>query len=88
MLKMLLIRFWPVWIPLILYLLWWYVKLLRAKKQDETAPRIQDGPWLWTVVITLVLAIVMFFWLGLSQHSESSTQYKPAQIKDGKIVTP
>jgi H+/Cl- antiporter ClcA len=88
MLKLLLLRFWPIWLPLALYLLWWYVQLLRAKRRDDVAPRLQDGPWLWTVMASLGMAIIMFLWLGLSMEATPSGNYQPAQNVGGDIVKP
>lgn len=85
MLKLLITRFWPALIPLILYLAWLAYARRKAEAKGEEKPGFTDGPWIWPVVLTLLLAIGGFLWLGLSATPEDGA-YKPAHMENGQLV--
>lgn len=85
MIKILLLRLWPIWIPLLLYLVWLFLAAKRAKKTGEPRPRLKDGPWLTTLLAMLGMTILMLIWLGFSGEPVDGT-YVPAQLIDGELV--
>jgi hypothetical protein len=80
-----LFRFWPVLIPLLVYCLWHWRCVARAKKQGVAPPRFRDGPWYWAVMASLALGLFSFLFIGLS-HAPEKGQYVPPQMKDGNII--
>lgn len=85
MLKLLILRFWPVLLPVLFYLAWLAFARRKAGKSGEKKPGFFDGPWLWPVVATLLLTMGAFLWLGFSAQ-EVDGIYVPAQQVDGKII--
>lgn len=86
MLRLLIVHFWPILLPLLLYLLWLVLARRKATKAGEALPVFFDGPWLWTVMATLGLAIGGFIVLGLSAKGDAEGRYVPARVVDGKII--
>lgn len=85
MLRLLLFHFWPIWLPPLLYLLWWLIARSKAKKSGLPMPAIKDGSWVWVLLVSLSLGIILFVYLGMSNEPVDG-EYAPAQIIDGKIV--
>lgn len=85
MLKLLITRFWPVLLPLALYLAWLAYARRKAGKKGEDKPGFFEGPWLWPTMASLVLFICAFLWLGLTQEPVDGL-YVPAHMQDGKLV--
>lgn len=87
MLKLLILRFWPIFLPVLLYFAWMAFTRRKAAKAGEDKPAFKDGPWQLTVAVTLALAIGSFVVLGFtSQGSDTQGQYVPAKVVNGKIV--
>lgn len=80
-----LLRFWPVLIPLLIYIVWMFSVRRRAKKMGEKPPHFRDGPLFWVVVSSLLIAVVMFVWIGLS-HPQNRGDYVPPHMENGRIV--
>lgn len=85
MLKILFIRFWPVFLPLLLYLAWLAFARRKAGKAGAEKPGFFDGPWLVPVMATMGLAIAAMLYLGLSAE-EVQGSYIPAHQEDGRLV--
>lgn len=86
MLRLLVTRFWPALVPVLLYVAWlWYARR-KAAKAGEAQPGFFDGPWLWAVMASLLLCIGGFIVLGLTQGGLEEGDYVPAKLVDGKIV--
>lgn len=86
MIRLLLIRLWPVFVPLLIYVAWMFYRRRIARKQDAEIPGWKDGPWLWAVIATFVLAVGGFLFLGLSAPSNRDTTYEPIRFQDGKLI--
>lgn len=86
MLRLLIVHFWPVLLPLLLYVLWLMQARRKAAKAGEAHPAFFAGPWLWAVTASLAMAIGGFIVLGLSAKGDVEGHYVPAQMVDGKIV--
>ncbi len=79
-------RFWPVFIPLFVYILWMISVRNKARKAGAPLPHFGQGPWFWTLVATLALAVCMFVFFGLS-HESNSGEYIPPHMENGKVVS-
>ncbi len=86
MIKLLITKFWPAFIPILLYLLWLYVRRRKAKKQGEEVPGWRDGPWAYAVIASLLLLIGGFIYLALSADSNRETGYTPKRYEGGKLI--
>ena len=86
MIRLLIVEFWPVVLPSIVYLIIILYRRNKAGKLDEDIPRFTQGPWFWTVIATFAVAIVCFVLLGMS-HEPFEGVYDPAHMQDGKLVT-
>ena len=80
------IRFWPVFVPLLLYIVWMWWRIRKAKKKGEEVPRIKDGPWFWAVLSALLIAIGLFLFLGMTQQENAGASYTATKYKDGKLI--
>lgn len=85
MLRLLLFRFWPVFLPILAYLLWLAVQRSKVAKAGEKKPSFFDGPWFWTVMASLLTAGVCFLFFG-STADPVKGEYVPPQVIDGVIV--
>lgn len=83
--RLILLRFWPVLLPILLYLAWLAYARRKAGKENREKPGFTDGPWLWPTASTLLLLIGVFIWLGTSADPVDGT-YVPAQLKDGQLI--
>lgn len=80
-------RFFPVLLPLLIYLLWLYIIRKRAHKAGEPLPRFQDGPLFWVVMASLGIALLCFVALGISSSGHKGS-YQPAHMEGDKIIPP
>ena len=78
-------RFWPVFIPLLVYWLWHANNKRNAKKAGKEPPHFRDGPWYWAVIASLLTAMGCFLFLGVS-HEKNDGRYVPPRLEDGNIV--
>lgn len=82
----LLIKIWPAFIPIALFMLWYLLACRKHKKgKRETKPTVKEGPWLLTILSSIAIAIICIIFSGLNQESIKGN-YTPAYIQDGKIV--
>jgi hypothetical protein len=86
MLRLLIIRFWPALVPILLYAAWVCYARRKAAKAGEAPPAFFDGPWIWAVTVSLLLCIGGFIMLGLTQEGLGEGHYVPAKLVGGKIV--
>lgn len=85
MIRLILLRFWPVFLPLLIYIAWHRLRVRTAVKRGLPVPRFRDGPLYWTVLSSLGIAILCFLWMGAHIESEKG-DYVPPAMKDGVIV--
>jgi uncharacterized membrane protein len=81
-----LLRFWPVLVPLLVYLAWMQIVRRKAQKAGQPLPHFRDGPWFWMIVASLCIAVFMFVFLGLS-HEAVRGEYEPPHMENGKIIS-
>ena len=47
-------------IPIVLYLVYFYIEKHRARKRGVEAPRWENSPWFWLVLSGLILTVAAF----------------------------
>ena len=83
--RLFILRFWPVLLPLLAYIWWMRVARRNAIKAGVTPPRFRDGPWFWAVVASLSIGVVIFLIMGLS-NAPSAGNYIPPHMENGKVI--
>jgi len=85
MLRMLLVRFWPVILPIAAYALWLFLARRKARKAGvEKIPKLGDGPWFSAVISAAFIMIALFLYLGFS--AQKGTEYVPSHVENGSII--
>lgn len=80
-----LLRFWPVLLPLLVYLWWLQVVRRKAIKAGLPPLAFRDGPWFWVVVASLVVGVTLLMVMGLS-NKRLTGNYIPPYVNNGKII--
>lgn len=80
-----LLRFWPILLPLIAYFLWISYCRRKAQRSGKPVPAFRDGPWVLAVASSLALAILGLLYLGLSSEPNDGV-FIPAHMEDGKLI--
>ncbi len=86
MVRILMFRLWPAFIPLILYVLWMLYRRYMAKKHGLALPAYRDGPWMLAVGASLILGMLSFMMLGLLSPGNEGMDYTPTRMKDGQLI--
>lgn len=87
MLRVLLLKLWPVFIPLGFYLLWRFILSRRTTTQRRIAEHIEESLLFWAVLTSLALLIGSLIWWGMNQETDQrSGQYMPPKVVDGELV--
>ena len=82
-----LFRFYPVLLPLILYLLWLYFVRRRALKKGEPLPKFRDGSIFWLLISSLLIAVLCFLFLAFSVDDVGNQgSYQPPHMEGKKLV--
>ena len=81
----LLIKFWPALIPIGLFVLW-RIFTRKKRKAEEEWPHWDEKLLMWTLVATLLVAIITISVYVLSQESNIDSKYVPPHYEDGEIV--
>lgn len=82
-----LFRFYPVLLPLLLYILWHWFAVRRARKNNMPMPRFRDGPIFMLLMASLGMAVLCFLALGFSAvENNNKGSYIPPHMEGGKIV--
>jgi Family of unknown function (DUF6111) len=77
---------WPAALPLLLYAGWMLHRRHRALRRGETQQiRWTEGPWFWTVMASIAVAVVCLFLLGASEGSVKGN-YTPSHMENGALV--
>ena len=84
MLRMLL-RFWPVLLPLFLYHFWQWQRRRAARAAGHAVPTLRDGPFGWMLVLTFLLLLGCFLWTGLTA-TPLAGDYQPPHMENGRIA--
>lgn len=85
MIRFIIFRLWPAFLPLIVYMIWHRLKVRQAKKAGLPPPHFRDGPIYWVVISCLGIAALIFVLLG-AEMEEQKGVYVPPYLQDGKLV--
>jgi hypothetical protein len=85
MIRLIIFRFWPALLPLIVYFIWHGLAVNRAKKNAAPVPRFRDGPIYWTVLFSLLMGVLCFIVLAFGQAAEKG-KYVPPAVKNGRVI--
>lgn len=80
-----LFRFWPALIPLLLYVLWFFLVRRKAVMSGRVPPRFGDGPIYWVLISTLLIAALCLAALGVSQQAVKG-EYIPPHMDHGRLM--
>jgi hypothetical protein len=86
MIRLLLLKFWPVLLPLGFYFLWMFIMSRRMGGRERIAEHIRKGLLFWAIISTVVLTIGAFIYWGVSQGDNSAETYVPATTVNGVVV--
>lgn len=79
-----LFQLWPALLPALLFLLWHWKQVHKAKKTDTPSPLLKDGPWFVITLLSIAIAVACFFAFGLSQPHVKG-EYVPATLQNGTL---
>lgn len=85
MINLILFRFWPALLPLLIYTIWHRHAVRRAKKAGIAAPHFRSGKLYWTVIVSLVVAMLCFVVMGADIEAQKG-RYVPPSMENGVIV--
>jgi hypothetical protein len=85
MIRFIIFRLWPAFLPLLVYIIWHRLKVRQAKKDGLPPPHFRDGPIYWVVLACLGLAAASFIFFG-AEMEERKGVYVPPMMRDGKLV--
>ena len=80
-----LLRFWPVFIPIIIYIIWLYRVGRKATIDGKPIMRFRDGPWYQAVLASLLIGIGCLLVLGVSVEGGKG-EYVPPHMKNGEMI--
>ena len=80
-----LIELFPAILPPLIYICWLGWARRKAALTGQPLTRFTDGPWVLTLLFTLLIIIGCFVWLGLSAKPTDGHYISP-RLVDGKIV--
>ena len=86
MIRTLLVRILPFLVPVILFVVWYYLARRRAGKAGLAPPSWREAPWGWIAGSgLLVLALGLAFFRFSTGASPDGT-YVPPKYEDGRII--
>jgi hypothetical protein len=85
MIRLILFRFWPAFLPLVIYLLWHRNAVRLAKKEGAQIPHFREGPIYWAVLASLVIAVFCFLVMAIGLTPQKG-DYVPPVVKEGTMV--
>ncbi|MBY0407592.1 MAG: hypothetical protein K2Q01_07860 [Rickettsiales bacterium] len=80
-----LFRFWPVLLPLVVYVLWLKLAGRREEKAGRPRPRFSEGPLYWLLFSMLGVAVLCFLFLGATMEGQKG-EYVPPHVENGVMV--
>ena len=85
MLRTFFFYFWPVLIPITLYVLW-FLWARHEVEEGQDPLKWTEGPWLITLVATFLIALLCFIPIIRHKVVFKGDSYVPARYEDGKLV--
>jgi uncharacterized membrane protein len=80
-----LFRFWPVLLPFLIYILWFYTVGCKVTIDGKPVMRFRDGPWYWIVLSSLVIGIACMIYFGATTEGQKG-DYVPPHMENGVLV--
>ncbi len=80
----LLIKFWPVFLPLVIMVVWFL--FFKKRAPEDKLPQWESRLWFITLVSALLIALLMLVVMALSQHKQVHENRVPARYENGKII--
>ena len=81
MFRLILIRFWWIFVPLFVYLLFTIMGRSKARKAGETIKPLISAALFWVIISTILLAMIGFIALGMS-NKNGGGDYSPPIYND------
>lgn len=85
MIKTIIIKFWPVFIPIILYFVW-FLFFRNKKEASDKVSKLESKLWSLALITSLIIAIVTIIVLALSMESNKDSIYTPPKLDNGKVI--
>jgi hypothetical protein len=82
MLKLIISKFWPVLIPIIIFLIWQFFILPKIKTNKDKKALMAKYLLTVSILIILISSLLLFF---LKESANKTRYYQPAKIEGGKI---
>ena len=83
MFRLIITKFWPALIPLLIYIIWRFFIFPKIANDKQNKTKVKAfSYWLISTLIMLILSIMLFLF---SESSQKYHNYKPAEIIDGKL---
>lgn len=80
-----LIKFWPIFIPIAIYIVW-FLFFRKKKEASEKISELESRLWIMALSASLVIALVTIIILIFSTEGNKGSAYKPAEYKDGHLI--
>ena len=88
MLKLLFTQFWFVFLPIIFYFFWVWLMARKDTEGKTYADHTRTGLLFWAIMLSVMLLIGCFMWLGFSQQADKAGRYVPARADaEGRIIS-
>jgi len=78
-------KFWPVFIPIALYFVW-FLFFRKKKGEKDRLTKMQARLWIITLSSSIIIALITIIILAMSLESNKDAIYKPAEYKNGEFV--
>ena len=85
MLRLLIFRFWPVLIPLAIYVVWFYAVGRKTTIDGMPVKHFRDGPWYRITLASLLIAVLCFILWGSFEENRTG-HYIPPHTENGTII--
>ncbi len=86
MIRTLLVRILPLLVPVILFLVWYYMARRRAGKTGGPQPTWQQAPWGWIAFSGLLVLVIGLVSFRLSIGESPEGTYVPPRLEDGQVI--
>lgn len=81
-LKMLLTKLWPAWIPFLLYFLWVFYKRIIRK---DYSVKVFGKNFVWTLLSAVLFSIISFYFM-IAEVRQYDDHYTPSRIENGVLL--
>ncbi len=87
MIKTIFIYILPLVLPLTIYLAWAWYRIGYVKKHGGEAPKIEQGPWPFLLLLGAILTVALMATTALMRGADpDATNYIPPRYEDGRVI--